>query len=178
MRKEGERLIRPRYRWTRASPAVLAAVILAVGCARHVTVPQPHQITIYYCKAGSDDLVRIPFSVDPKLSGATLQSYALNQLLAGPGAGRDALVLFPAGTQATVTTQGDMAVVNIDGSIVRSFQGGAGDEVGMFKSLTFTLTGLPGIKSVQVLLAGSKRAALAGGHFELDEPLTRETFAQ
>lgn len=122
--------------------------------------------------------MRVPFTVDPKLSGAALYSYALNQQLAGPSVGRDSFVLFPAGTQASVTTQGDTAIVDLSGSVVRSFQSGAGDEVGMFKSLTFTLTGLPGIKSVQVLVAGQKQAALAGGHFEIDEPLTRDTFAQ
>ena len=143
-----------------------------------MTVPPPHQITIYYCKAGSDDLIRIPFTVDPKLSGAALQTYALNQLLAGPAVDRDAFVLFPAGTSATVVTQRQTATVDINGDIARSFGGGAGDEVGMFKSLTYTLTALPGIKSVQVLVSGRKLAALPGGHLEIDEPLTRETFAQ
>jgi spore germination protein GerM len=158
--------------------AALVAVIVAAGCSRHATVTPNHQITVYYCKAGSGDLVRVPFTVDPKLSGNALQSYAVSQLLAGPSVGRDSFVLFPVGTQASVTTQGDVAVVDLSGSVVRSFQGGAGDEAGMFKSLTFTLTALPGVKSVQVLVAGQKQAALAGGHFEIDEPLTRDTFAQ
>lgn len=174
----GERFIRSRLRWTRASAVVLAVVIIFAGCSRHVTVtPTPH-LTVYFCKAGSDDLVRIPFTVDPKLSGSALATYALNQLLAGPSVGRDSIVLFPQGTEATVTTEGELATVNLNGSIARSFQGGAGDEVGMFKSLTYTLTGLPGVKSVQVLVAGQKKAAVPGGHFEIDEPLTRETFAQ
>jgi spore germination protein GerM len=157
---------------------MLAAIIVLAGCSRHATVaPSPH-LTVYYCKAGSDDLVRVPFSIDPKLSGSALATYAVNQLLAGPSVGRDSVVLFPAGTQATVSTEGDVATVDLNGSIARSFQGGAGDEVGMFKSLTYTLTGLPGIKSVQVLVSGQKKAALPGGHLEIDEPLTRETFAQ
>jgi spore germination protein GerM len=176
--QRGKNLIHSRSPWARAWTAALVAVIVAAGCARHVTVPQPHKLTIYYCKAGSDDLVRVPFTVDPKLSGNALVSYALNQQLAGPSVGRDSFVLFPAGTTASATTQGDLAIVDLNGSVVRSFQSGAGDEVGMFKSLTFTLTGLPGIKSVQVLVAGQKQAALAGGHFEIDEPLTRDTFAQ
>ena len=157
---------------------MLAVIITIAGCSRHVTVPTAPHLTVYYCKAGSDDLVRIPFSVDPKLSGSALATYALNQLLAGPSVGRDSIVLFPPGTEATVNIEGDVATVDLNGSIARSFQGGAGDEAGMFKSLTYTLTGLPGVKSVQVLVAGQKKAALPGGHFEIDEPLTRETFAQ
>ncbi len=157
---------------------MLAATLVIAGCSRHVTVPTSPKLTIYFCKAGSDELVRVPFTVDPKLSGAALASYALSQLIAGPSVGRDSLVLFPAGTQASVTTDGEVATVDLGGSIARSFQSGAGDEAGMFKSLTYTLTALPGIKSVQVLVDGRKRAALSGGHFEIDEPLTRETFAQ
>jgi spore germination protein GerM len=157
---------------------MLAVIAVLAGCSRHGTAPPPPHLTVYYCKAGSDDLVRVPFSVDSKLSGSALATYAVNQLLAGPSVGRDSVVLFPAGTQATVSTEGDMATVDLGGSVARSFQSGAGDEVGMFKSLTYTLTGLPGIKSVQVLVGGQKKAALPGGHLEIDEPLTRETFAQ
>jgi len=157
---------------------MLAVIVIFAGCSRHVTVTQSPHLTVYYCKAGSDDLVRVPFTVDSKLTGSALATYAVNQLLAGPSVDRDSIVLFPTGTEATVTTEGDVATVDLNGSIVRSFQGGAGDEVGMFKSLTYTLTGLPGIKNVQVLVAGEKKAALPGGHLEIDDPLTRETFAQ
>jgi spore germination protein GerM len=157
---------------------VLAAFIAVVGCARHATAPPPPQISIYYSKAGSDQLVRMPFSADAKLKGSALATYALNQLIAGPSVGRDSLVLFPSGTQATVTVEGDVATVDLGGPITRSFQSGAGDEAGLFKSLTYTMTSLPGVKSVQVLVDSHKRAALPGGHFELDEPLTRDTFAQ
>jgi spore germination protein GerM len=157
---------------------VLAATLVIAGCSRHVTVPTTPKLTIYYCKAGSDDLVRFPFTVDPKLSATAVATYALNQLIAGPAVGRDSLVLFPSGTQASVTIDSGVATVDLHGPIARSFQGGAGDESGLFKSLTYTLTGLPGVKSVQVLVDGRNRAALSGGQFEIDEPLTRETFAQ
>ena len=156
----------------------MLAVLLIAGCARHPVVQTSPKISIYYCKAGSDDLVRMLFTVDPKLKGPAVATYALNQLIAGPSVGRDSLVLFPTGTQGSVTTDDDMATVNLTGPIARSFQGGAGDEAGLFKSLTYTMTSLPGVKSVQVLVDGRKQAALPGGHFELDDPLTRDTFAQ
>lgn len=107
-----------------------------------------------------------------------LASYAINQLLAGPPEGGDAVVLFPRGTNATVSTQGMTAVVDLTGGVERFLQRGGGDEVGMFKSLTYTLTALPGINRVQVLVGGRTVAALPGGQFELDEPLTRAMFAQ
>ncbi len=107
-----------------------------------------------------------------------LASYAVNQLFAGPPEGGDAVVLFPRGTYATVSIQGTIAVVNLTGAVERFFQRGGGDEVGMFKSLTYTLTALPGINRVQVLVGGQTVAALPGGQFELDEPLTRAMFVQ
>ena len=169
--QRGEGLIRVR------ATALLVALLIA-GCSRHATLPTPHEITIYYCKAGSNDLVRVPFTVDPKLSGTMLASYAVNQLIAGPPEGGDAVVLFPHVTFATVSLQGTTAVVNLTGAIERFFQRGGGDEVGIFKSLTYTLTALPGVNRVQVLVGGQTVAALPGGQFELDEPLTRAMFAQ
>lgn len=118
------------------------------------------------------------FNVDPSMSDTALEGYAVNQLLAGPSVARDTIVMFPAGTQATVSQQGSTAIVNLRGPISRSFQSGGTDEAAMFKSLTYTLTGLPGVSSVQVLIDGKKQASLPGGAFELDEPLTRSTFAE
>jgi spore germination protein GerM len=178
LHKEGEGPIRSRLRWTRASAAVLAATLVLTGCTRHVTVPPSHQLTIYYCRVGSGNLVRMPFTIDPNLNGQALATYAVNQLLAGPAVGRDSLVLFPAGTQATVTMGADTATVDFGGSLAHGYRGGAGDEAAMFKSLTYTLTALPGVKRVQVLVGGHKQDALPGGHFEIDEPLSRDTFAQ
>lgn len=162
----------------RASAALLVAVAVATGCSRHATVPTAHHLTVYYCRAGSEQLVPMQFNVDPKLTGTTLASYAVNQLLAGPTVSRDSFVLFPAGTQASVSLQARLATVDLHGPLGRSFQSGGTDEAAMFKSLTYTLTGLAGIHSVQVLIEGKKVAALPGGAFELDEPLTRDTFAQ
>jgi len=122
--------------------------------------------------------VPMHFNVDAKLDTASLAAYAVNQLLAGPTVGSDSFVLFPQGTQATVTLEGSVAAVDLHGRLSQSFQSGGTDEAAMFKSLTYTLTALPGVHSVQVLVDGKKVAALPGGAFELDEPLTRETFSQ
>jgi spore germination protein GerM len=168
---EGERSIRARV------TVLLAAAVLA-GCNRHVVVSPPHQATIYYCKAGTNELVRVPFTADPKLTRTGLATVAVNQVLAGPPVGADLVALFPRGTTATVSVQGDTATVDLKGPIERSFQSGGSDEAGMFKSLTYTLTGLPGIQRVAVLLGGRKVAALPGGQFDLDEPLTRAMFEQ
>jgi spore germination protein GerM len=169
--RQGDLLIRVRA-------SVLFAALVLAGCSHRPVVAPPSQITVFYCKAGSNGLVRVPFTVDPKLSEDGRLTYAVTQLLAGPSVGRDAVVLFPQGTTATVTQRGAAAVVNLRGPVERSLQTGGTDETAMFKSLTYTLTAFPGITKVQVLLDGKTVAALPGGAFELDEPLTRSMFEQ
>ena len=162
----------------RATSLLIAAVtaamlVFAAGCSKKPAqvVQAPGHFTVDFVDAGTETLAPSEYSVDPNLQGEGLAEYAATQLLAGPSTGRDAVVLFPAGTVLNVKLQGDTAVVEIGGQI-------ADDESAMFKSLTYTLTNVPGVARVQVLVGGKKRAALSGGHMELDEPLTRESFAQ
>ncbi len=157
--------------------ATAITLMLLAGCTHHVQ-QQSAQITVYFCRAGTGTLVPISYTIDPKLDGTQREKYALGQLLAGPAGVQTALVLFPSGTQAAVKHAGDTATVDLKGPIAKSFSSGTSDEIALFKSLTYTLTALPNVKSVQVLIGGQKLAALPGGHIELDEPLTRETFAQ
>ena len=161
--------------------AVLAAMIaLAPGCVRKPppVVQPPGRFTVDFVNAGTETLVPVDYSVDPHMPPTELADYAVTQLLAGPATSRDTVVLFPEGTNLDAKIDGDTATVNITGPLVKGYRGGADDESAMFKSLTYTLTNIAGISRVQVLVGGQKRAALSGGHVELDEPLTRETFAQ
>ncbi|MBV8529797.1 MAG: GerMN domain-containing protein [Candidatus Eremiobacteraeota bacterium] len=165
--------------------SVIAALVAAMlasafGCAKKPAqvVQAPGHFTVDFVDAGTEALAPSEYTVDPNLSGEGLAEYAVTQLLAGPSTGRDTVVLFPAGTTINVTLNGDMAVADLGGPLVKSYTGGAEDEAAMFKSLVYTLTNVSGVNRVQVLLGGKKRAALPGGHMELDEPLTRGTFAQ
>jgi spore germination protein GerM len=166
-----------------AAGLALAAALLALlpGCSKKpaqiVQQPAGH-VTVEYVAAGTEALVPQDYSANPNLHGAQLADYAATQLLAGPSTARDSVVLFPEGTVLNVTVQGDTAVVDITGPLAKRYNGGAEDESALFKSLTYTLTEIPGIEKVQVTVGGRTRAALSGGHFELDQPLTRETFAQ
>jgi spore germination protein GerM len=135
-------------------------------------------VTVYFCRAGTDTLVPMPYSNNRQLQGAQLEEFLVNQLLAGPDASQAGVVLFPAGTEATVDLNGSTLTVDLGGTLAQRFHGGASDEVALFKSLTFTATSVPGVTAVQVLVSGKKVATLPGGEFEIDEPLTRGTFAQ
>jgi germination protein M len=157
-----------------------AAVIATAGagCTHQTPAPVTPQVTVYFCKAGSDALVPLPFSADRQLQGVKLESALVAQLLAGPAVPAESVVLFPPGTTAAVDVNGDTAIVNFSGAFAKPFRGGASDEVALFKSLTYTATSVAGVTRVQVLVDGRKLPTLRGGEFEIDEPLTRETFSQ
>lgn len=98
--------------------------------------------------------------------------YAATQAVAGPAANIDA-IRFPTGTHVRgVNVEGTIADVDLSGQ-VKSASGGSLGESGEFKSLVWTLTKIPGIDGVRVLVDGMRLDALPGGHLELDRPLKR-----
>lgn len=165
--------------------AICIALAMLAGCghqgksADHGQAPAAErQITVYYSKAGSDSLVAMHYSAGSDIAGSALAQYVASQLVAGPPDATTSLIVFPPDTRVHASQNGSTVDVDLSGGITKHYAGGAGDEAGLFKSLTFTLTELPGVTAVQVSLNGQIEAALPGGHLELDEPLTRETFAQ
>jgi spore germination protein GerM len=104
-----------------------------------------------------------------------LAFYATAQALAGPPTSVEA-IRFPVGTLVRrVALSESTATVDLGGSIARS-AGGSFAESGEFKALVWTLTALPGITAVQVVVDGAKVATLPGGHLELEQPLSRSSF--
>lgn len=98
--------------------------------------------------------------------------YAATQAVAGPPGDIDA-IRFPAGTHVRgVNVEGTTADVDLSRE-VKSPSGGSLGETGEFKSLVWTLTRIPGIDGVRVLVDGMRLDALPGGHLELDRPLKR-----
>jgi spore germination protein GerM len=143
--------------------------------------PVGGQLTVYYTKA--DGQSEIPWSVSmrPQASGESAAEhlhnaalYAATQAVAGPASNVNA-VRFPTGTHVlSVDVTGSTAVVDLSKEV--ESQTGTFGESGEFKSLVWTLTGLPGIHAVGVRIAGEKLSTLPGGHLELDQPLQRSDF--
>ena len=168
-------------RWSLLAVAMAAMVAFSAsiaGCARRGQVTPPNTVAVYFCKAGTETLVPVRYSLDDSLSPSQRAGFVVNQLLAGPSGDPGAVVLFPPGTRATVSLKNKVATVDLRGPLASASPGGASDEVALFKALTFSLTELSEVEKVQVLLNGRKRASLPGGHMEIDEPMTRETFSQ
>jgi hypothetical protein len=135
-------------------------------------------IIVYYTKL--DGRTEVPWRVTlgPARDRKSVAFYAAAQALAGPASDIEA-IRFPAGTRVrAIDLDGTVADVDLSGEVGKSAEGGL-SETAEFKSLVWTLTDpntLPGIDAVRVRVDGTRIATLPGGHFELDEPLTRTTF--
>jgi spore germination protein GerM len=132
-------------------------------------------IAVYYCKTDGQTLVPWNISIGTPREVNALAHYATAQTLVGPPPGTDA-IRFPAGTIArSVSVSGKTATVDLHGDFAAS-GGGSFAESGEFKALVWTLTALPGIDAVQIEIDGARVPTLPGGHLELDEPLTRQSW--
>jgi spore germination protein GerM len=161
--------------------ALIVVAILAVAAFVGYRLFSPPAQTagtlaVYYVKPDGDTLVKWDVSLSPKASDPTsVAFYATAQAVAGPAPDIEA-VRFPAGTivrSAHVT--GDTATVDLGGAVTTPADGSFA-ESGEFKALVWTLTALPGISRVQVEVNGARVATLPGGHFEIDEPLSRHSW--
>lgn len=132
-------------------------------------------VTVYYTKLDGQSEVPWRVSLGSARDLKSVAFYTATQALAGPAPGVDA-IRFPAGTHVSaIDVEGSTVHVDISKEIVSSAAGGFSED-GEFKSLVWTLTALPGISSVRITIGGAKVATLPGGHFELDEPLSRSSW--
>jgi spore germination protein GerM len=163
--------------------AIVFVAILAAAAYAGYRFFSPHPpavsgatATVYYTKLDGDTLAKWVVSVNPNATDTTsVAFYATAQAVAGPPADT-AAVRFPAGTVVrSVHVEGSTANVDLGGAITTT-QGGSFAEGGEFKALVWTLTSLPGVTAVQVKIDGARVPTLPGGHLELDEPLTRQSW--
>jgi spore germination protein GerM len=164
----------------RATRVVALVVLLVVAAAASWwyfgrQTNEPDTVTIYSMKADGSTLVPWKVTLGPARDRRSVAFYAAVQAVAGPPDGVDA-VRFPRGTHV-LSADVDGATVDVDlskeaGTAVE----GSFNESAEFKALVYTLTALPGTTTVRVRIGGERVATLPGGHFELDEPLTRQSF--
>lgn len=135
----------------------------------------PATVTVYYCKLDGETLVPWKVSLGAARDPASVAFYAATQAVVGPPSDVTA-IRFPSGTIVRhVALAGHSVTVDFGGALAQPVAGSFGESA-EFKALVWTLTALPGIDAVLVKLNGSRVETLPGGHFELDEPLTRATF--
>ncbi|MHB8146251.1 MAG: GerMN domain-containing protein [Vulcanimicrobiaceae bacterium] len=140
------------------------------------------RLTVYYTKIDGTSLGAWTVSMRPPQPGESaaehltnMALYAAVQSAAGPPSDVEA-IRFPPGTHINnVTVHGSVATVDLSHEVTQQV-GGTFSENGEFKGLVYTMTGVPGIRAVQVTVDGQKLETLPGGHVELDEPLRRSDF--
>jgi spore germination protein GerM len=175
-RADVERVI-PNMRASRIAALVLLLVAVAAGSwwffGRHPA--EPSSVVVYYTKSDGSTLVPWNVTLGPARDLPSVAFYAAVQAIAGPPDGVDA-VRFPHGTHVlSAGVNGSTAEVDLSRDVGAAVEGSL-NEGAEFKALTYTLTALPGVTSVRIRVAGETLATLPGGHLELDEPLTRQSF--
>ncbi len=107
---------------------------------------------------------------------ADLETRALllvSELLKGPGNRFRLAPSFPQGTEVLkITIDNRVAEINFNQALVDNHGGGTAGEWATLNSLVLTLTEMPEISKVQILIEGEKREAVFG-HLSTEEPLRR-----
>lgn len=166
----------------RATRFVALVLLLVVAAAaswwffgRATRAPGADSITVYYSKPDGSTLVAWPVTLGPARDRSSVAFYAAVQAVAGPADGVEA-VRFPHGTHVLAAdVDGSTVDVNLSKEAGTAVEGSL-NESSEFKALVYTLTALPNTTTVNVRIDGTRVATLPGGHFELDEPLTRQSF--
>jgi len=154
---------------------VIVAVAVHWWLTRGAAVPG-NQITVYYVQSSDEKVVPWPVSLGPARDLKSIAFYAATQCVAGPPSTISDAVRFPQGTRVlAVDVANGTATVNLSKE-VESLVGGGLQETAEFKALVWTMTELPDVHAVQVLVDGQRLPTLPGGHLELDEPLSRSSW--
>jgi spore germination protein GerM len=159
---------------------VLAAFLVIAGTAgwwlaAHRGSPADDDLTMYYTQPDGSTEASWSVQLGPAHDPQSVAFFAATQSIAGPPAGIDA-VRFPQGTYVrSAELSGSTVVVDLSKE-VDGLAGGSFREAAAFKSLVWSMTALPGITSVVIHVDGAQVAAIPGGHFELDEPLSRSSW--
>jgi spore germination protein GerM len=164
--------------------ALLAALLVIVAAAAWYVISSrgsvgSENLTVYYTQSDGTTLNHWTVSMRPRQTGESDAEHLHNQVLyaavqavAGPPSDVSA-VRFPQGTHVVnASVAGGIATVDLS-SDVASAAGGSYQESAEFKGLVYTLTGIPSVNAVQVLVADRNVETLPGGHLELDQPLRR-----
>ena len=178
------RRIRPRFARAahirRTPPRALACLALALlaifaaGCgdpaADEAGAGAPAVVTLYLPDAAGERLVAAERALAP---GEDPLAAALDGLAAarrGDGAGPG----LPEGARVrSARIAGGIARVDLDAGFARAYPaGGAAAEIAVLAPMVLTLTGLPGVRAVLLLVEG-RPPDLPGSAFDLSQPLRR-----
>ncbi len=109
------------------------------------------------------------------LKTSTLARHIVNELIKGP-VNPDLYPTIPEGTSINeVYIAGDIAYIDLSEEVFKNHPGGSSGELMTVYSIVNTLTEIPPIRSVQILVAGNERESLVG-HVDISRPLPRDEY--
>lgn len=129
------------------------------------------QVTVYYCTLlGEGDVFYVPVSRVVPVEG-DINRLSVEELLKGPRPGTGLFSDLPPGTKLRhLSVKEGLAVVDLSRDIL-GYRGGLSGEENIYHQLILTLTDLPGVEKVQLLVEGEKSILSYGTSFL--EPLPR-----
>ncbi len=108
-----------------------------------------------------------------KLDLSQKASLVMSELIKGPLSSKLIPTIAPTTKILSVTTQNGLATINFSKEIQSDFPGGASGENIMIKSIIWSMTQIPGISSVRILVNGEFGDSI-GGHIILDRTFTAQ----
>ena len=116
-----------------------------------------------------------PEKVKYAAGNKALPLVALEALVNTAPTGKNLTNLFPEGTKVKgVTVKNGVAYADFNEAFGAARVAGTEDELLLVNSIVATLTELPDIQKVQILVEGKPIVTLKGGHLDLMDPLERD----
>jgi len=132
------------------------------------------EVTVYRVPTNGGEKLE-PEKVKYASGGKSQAQIALEALVNTEPTQKTMTKLFPSGTKVRgVTVKDGVAYADFSAEFGSVRVTGSLDELMMLNSIVATLTEIPGIQKVQILVEGQKIAALKGGHLDLTDPLERD----
>lgn len=127
-------------------------------------------VKVYYLNKEKALLVPVTFFLPEDVD---LAKVVAEKLVKGPPEGLGLVSPFWPGTQVHQVKVDDQGIATVDfNSKLLEYGGGSSQEIALLESLVFTLTDLPQVEAVQVLIDGKKLPVLPEGS-DISEPLRR-----
>lgn len=127
-------------------------------------------LTLYFGNAQADALIKETRVVEK--SNVPLELVVLNELIKGPGTPEGRKTIPAEAKMLSVKVEGGIAYVDFSKELVEKHWGGSAGDSMSIDSIVFSLTEIPAIEKVQLLLEGKKQEAMFG-HIATDKPIGR-----
>lgn len=156
------------------------------ACSKDTTQPPPpapeqpkpvatQEVNLYFSDEQANYLVAEKRSIQIESTDQKqLATAVINELIAGPQQSKLHATMPQGSKLLTLEISSGLATINFNQDFQTKHSGGSTGEMMTIYSLVNSLTDLPGIQQVQLLVDGKKLETLKG-HLDISEPLTRNS---